>query len=292
MSETVCVVIVTFNNAGMLENLLQDLHTQNRPPDQIILIDNASCDQTESMVKFGYPSIQYVKLFKNAGSAGGYHEGIRRAIDSGDFIYTLDDDVRLNPDTLSEILNGFHALERISPFRVGAVRSVGDKHPERVPTRLAIFPWRGTLIKADVIREAGLPSPDYFLYGEDLEYSLRLAKKGYMFYWIPSSICREGKRIQDGKRRAEVFGRQSIRYQDPFRLYYAFRNEIFIYLRYWSILKLLHTLLYAVKVMLMILMAEGWTGRRALSAIARGLNDGLWGRLGENRHYLPISGGK
>jgi GT2 family glycosyltransferase len=156
------------------------------------------------------------------------------------------------------------------------------------PTRLEICPWRGTLIKTDIVREAGLPSPDYFLYGESLEYSLRLAKKGYSFYWIPTSICREKHRDRDGKARADVFGKQSLRSKDPFRLYYAFRNEIFIYLSYGSILKQLHTFLYALKAMLMILVAEGWSGRREIRAIAQGLIDGFAGRLGKNMNYMPI----
>ncbi len=287
MSETVYVVIVTFNNAEMLEDLLNDLRSQRRPPDKVVLIDNASRDHTESMIKQRHPDIQYVKLRENLGSAGGYHEGVRLCVDSCDFIYTLDDDVQLNPDTLAEVIDGFHLIEKASPLRVGAVRSVGNRHPERVPTRLMICPWRGTLIKTDAVRESGLPSPDYFLYGEDLEYSLRLAKKGYRFYWIPTSICQERQRERDGKIRAEVFGKRRVRYQAPFRLYYAFRNELFIYLKYRSILKLPRTFLYAVKVMLMILATEGWAGRRAIKAVVEGLIDGLLGRLGKNMNYLP-----
>jgi GT2 family glycosyltransferase len=287
LPEKICIVIVTFNNAGMLEDLLKDLHSQNRLPDKIILIDNASRDQTGNMVKLRYPDVQYVRLRENLGSAGGYREGIRLSVDSGDFIYTLDDDVQLNPDTLSEIINGFHQLEEVSPFRVGAVRSVGDGHPERVPTRLAICPWRGTLFKTDIFREAGLPSPDYFLYGEDLEYSLRLAKKGYSFYWIPTSICRERRRNRDGKARVDAFGKQYLRYQDPFRLYYAFRNEIFIYCKYKYMFNLVHTLMYAMKVMLMFLVTEGRSGKNSIKAIVKGMNDGLKGKLGKNINFTP-----
>ena len=272
----------------MLENLLQDIHLQSRIPDKVVLIDNASQDQTESMVKLHYPDVQYVKLPENMGSAGGYYEGIKRAAESSDFIYTLDDDVCLKPDTLFEIVKGFQLLEKSLPSRIGAVRSVGKSHPAAVPTKLDICPWRGTLFKTSIVRDVGPPSPDYFLYGEDLEYSLRLKNKGYSFYWIPASICQERHRDQDGKTHQNVLGRKSVRYQDPFRLYYAFRNEIFIYLKYRSILKLPRTFLYAVKVVLMILVEEGWFGRSAIRAIVNGLIDGFVGRLGKNMNYLPI----
>ena len=84
----------------MLANLLNDLRIQSRLPDEVIVVDNASLDQTESMVKVNYPAVNYIKLVENLGSAGGYYEGIKRAAESSDFIYTLDDDVCLKPDTL------------------------------------------------------------------------------------------------------------------------------------------------------------------------------------------------
>jgi rhamnopyranosyl-N-acetylglucosaminyl-diphospho-decaprenol beta-1,3/1,4-galactofuranosyltransferase len=288
LSEKICAVIVTFNNVSMLANLLNDLHIQSRLPDEVLVVDNASLDQTESMVKVNYPAVNYIKLEENLGSAGGYYEGIKRAIESSDFIYTLDDDVCLKPDTLSEIVKGFQLLEKSLPSRIGAVRSVGKGHPEEVPTKLDICPWRGTLFKTSIVQEAGLPSPDYFLYGEDLEYSLRLTKKGYSFYWIPASICQERPREQNGKTHEIVLGEKSIRYQDSFRLYYAFRNEIAIYLHYHRVFKLFHTVMYAMKVILMILASEGWNGQKSIRAVKNGVIDGLSGRLGKNLSYTPI----
>jgi rhamnopyranosyl-N-acetylglucosaminyl-diphospho-decaprenol beta-1,3/1,4-galactofuranosyltransferase len=271
----------------MLADLLADLRLQIRLPDEIILIDNASQDGTEEMVRLNYPNINYIKLKENLGSGGGYYEGIKIATKTSDFIYTMDDDVCLKPDTLSEIVKGFQLLEKSLPSRIGAVRSVGTGHPEDVPTKLDICPWRGTLIKTAIIREVGLPSPDYFLYGEDLEYSLRLAKKGYCFYWVPASICQERHRDQDGKTHVEIFGKRSARYQEPFRLYYAFRNEIFIYIQYKCILKVVHVFMYAIKLTLMILKVEGWNGQKAIMAIVEGMIDGVMGSLGKNIKYAP-----
>lgn len=281
------VVVVTINNVQMLERLLQDLRGQLRMPQEVIVVDNASRDQTENMVKKTFPEVTYVKLEKNEGSAGGYYAGIRYAKDIHDYIYTLDDDVRLRANTISEIMEGFQELENHSHHKIGAVRSVGEKHPEPAPTQLAICPWRGTLFRTDVIRESGLPSRDYFLYGEDLEYSLRLAKKGYRFYWIPSSVCQERDRDRDGKVHVASFGIRSIHYQDPFRLYYAFRNETAIYLQYHYLFKLFRVFAYAAKLMLMISISGEWKGREASTAIGKGLLDGLSRRLGKNTNYSP-----
>jgi len=288
LSEEISVVIVTFNNADMLTALLDDLRIQSRLPDSIIIVDNASHDHTESMIKGNYPEVKYVKLEENKGSAGGYYEGIKHAADSSDFIYTLDDDVRLKPNTLAKIIAGFWLLEKSMPGKIGAVRSVGEHHPEAVPTKLEIVPWRGTLLKTEIIREIGLPSPDFFLYGEDLEYSLRMAKKGYRFYWIPTSVCQEKSRAHEGKSRRLFMGRMGVHYEDPFRLYYAFRNEVSIYLQYRYVSKLIHTLLYAVKVLLMISVSEGWHGQKSLQALLCGIADGFLGRMGKNLNFTPL----
>jgi len=285
--EYLSVVILTFNNVDMLADLLRDLRVQIRSPDEIILVDNASQDGTEEMVRLNYPKINYIKLKENLGSGGGYYEGIKMAAKTSDFIYTLDDDVKLNQDTLFEIIKGFYLLEKSISIRIGAVRSVGEKHSEVVPTKLDICPWRGTLFKTSIVRDVGLPSTDYFLYGEDLEYSLRLAKKGYCFYWIPASICQERHRDQDGKTHTEIFGQRSVRCHEPFRLYYAFRNEIFIYIRYKSILKLIHVFMYGIKVTLMIIKEEGVNGRKSIMAIVKGMIDGVMGTLGKNTKYEP-----
>lgn len=271
----------------MLLNLLTELRQQIRLPDEVIVVDNASQDGTESLVRTRHPEVIYTRLAENLGSAGGYYAGIKRAAESSDFIYTLDDDVCLWPTTLASIVDGYYRLAGSLTTKIGAVRSVWKGYPGDSPTELEICPWRGTLFKTSAVREAGPPSPDFFLYGEDLEYSLRLKKIGYRFYWIPASICQEGRRPRDGKSRTSLLGKTHVRYQEPFRLYYAFRNEVYIWITYKRLLKLLHTFMYAGKVLLMILLTEGVAGRKAAAAVMTGIVDGLRGRLGKERRYTP-----
>jgi len=269
----------------MLADLLEDLRRQSRRADKIVVIDNASQDYTERLVRDNYPEVQYLRCKENTGSAGGYHEGIGQACPGSDFIYTLDDDVRLYPEALAAALAGFHSLEEKMTFPIGAVRSVGQRHLETVPTKLDIFSWRGTLLKSKLIQEIGLPRRDYFFYGEDLEYSLRFREKGYAFFWIPGSICQE--RDRPGRIHARKWGICIIRYEDHFRLYYAFRNEIYTYLYYRLFLKVIRTLLYGLKVSMLIVSSEGGRGKPAILAIVRGIGDGLRGRLGFNANYIP-----
>ena len=280
---TVVAVIVTYNNSAMLQSLLGDIASQSRPPDRVIVVDNASSDGTQEAIKTQFPAIDYIRMPENAGSAGGYHHGMKAALDMSHYIWTLDDDVRLYPDTLDELLKGFdHQKQKC---KLGAVRSVGENHLEHHPTRLHIIPWRGTLFSSEAVSEVSPPLSEYFLYGEDLDFSLRLARKGYQCFWIPSSLCLEIRTT--GNIKTRLFSHTTKMYSSPFRLYYAFRNETAIYLKYGAFIPFCRTILYSIKVTLFCLIFGGKGKREKIRAILKGISDGLGGRLGKNPQYDP-----
>jgi rhamnopyranosyl-N-acetylglucosaminyl-diphospho-decaprenol beta-1,3/1,4-galactofuranosyltransferase len=276
------VVIVTFNSAATLRDVLGDLQAQTRKPDDVVIVDNASTDSTAEVVRTAYPAATYIRLPENMGSAGGYVAGIRMALNTADFVLTLDDDVALGPKSIEMLLAGIRRLN--ANRRIGAVRSVGRRHFTDEPTLIEIVPWRGTLFDAAAIREVGLPDAAYFLYGEDLEYSLRLRKHGYSFYWIPQSICVE---VRQEKTQREFLGKHVEIYSEAFRLYYAFRNEVSIYLTYRAFGSLLKTFVYAAKVLAYIGLIQRVSIRNRCYAILRGVIDGIAHRHGKNERYLP-----
>jgi rhamnopyranosyl-N-acetylglucosaminyl-diphospho-decaprenol beta-1,3/1,4-galactofuranosyltransferase len=280
---TVVAVIVTYNNSAMLQSLLADIASQSRPPERIIVVDNASSDGTQEAIKTKFPAIDYIRMHENTGSGGGYHYGMKAALEKSHFIWTLDDDVRLYPDTLEELLKGFDSLKR--GCKLGAVRSVGATHPEDHPTRLHIISWRGALFSSEAVSEVSLPLSEYFLYGEDLDFSLRLARESYQCFWIPTSHCVENR--NKGKIETRLFSHLNKIYSSPFRLYYAFRNETAIYLKFGDFVPVCRTLLYALKVILFCLIFGGDGKRGKIRAILKGVTDGLGGRLGKNPHYDP-----
>jgi rhamnopyranosyl-N-acetylglucosaminyl-diphospho-decaprenol beta-1,3/1,4-galactofuranosyltransferase len=279
----VTVVIVTYNNALMLRDLLRDLQAQTRRADEIIVVDNASSDGTDQIVKPDFPSVRYIRLDQNTGSAGGYHEGIKAALDNSDLIWTLDDDVRLCPDSLDELVKGLENLDYKVP--VGSVRSVGKRQDGASASRLEFFPWRGTLLKSEVIRKVGLPLKELFIYGEDLEFAMRFNAHGLYCYWIPSSVCTEVR--VEGKEDFRLFGKTTRVYSLPFQLYYAFRNNFFLFLRYRNYYRALRTVLYGIKATAFIAFFDQDRGKKRILAIWKGLLDGSMGRIGKNEAYIP-----
>lgn len=273
----ITAVVVTYNNAVMLAPLLRSIDGQNRRPDEIVVVDNASTDATPSVMA-RFPGIIYIRLSRNTGSAGGYAKGFQAALERGcDLLWTLDDDVRLFPESLSELVK---TLEKFpTEDRVGAVRSVGEGCSWTSPVPMSIFSWRGTLFTAEAVKRAGPPERAFFLYGEDLEYSLRLKRLGYRFYWAPGSRCVENR--IEGKTEMRMLGQGGRVYLDPLRLYYAFRNEIYVYISYRQVGGFLRVLAYSFKLSAAFILLRPVGAAKRIQAIVSGIVDGIRGRLGE-----------
>jgi len=282
-SERIAAVIVTFNNPGMLEDLLEDLQRQSLKPGRIIVVDNSTRCEAQS-IPGEARGITLVKMATNEGSAGGFHEGLRLAREGADYILTLDDDVRMPDDALEKLFRGLGDLAE-HDGRVGAVRAVGPNHPEAFPTRIPCFAWRGTLMKTAAVKQAGLPLKDYFLYADDTEYALRMAAADWRFYWIPGSQIVE--RRKEDKQRLRILGRDVFFYAEAYRFYYAVRNSIHAYRTHRCQTELRQTLAYAAKMALLLSFVQaGENGGRA-KAILHGVNDGFRSKLGKRVDYHP-----
>jgi len=251
---------------------------QTRMPDEIIVVDNGDIGGAEEIVKGKFIGAKYIKMPENAGTAGGYYAGIKAAMENNDFVWTLDDDVRVPGDSLKELVDGFKRLAL--SHKIAIARSVGARHPmPGLPVPMDIFTWRGSLIKTEIFATEGMINKDFFIYGEEMDFSYRLLKKRYVFFWIPASVCHEAR--TDDKAQYRLLGKTVIAHSDGFRLYYAFRNQIYIYTRYRRYLKTIETFFYGLKVSLCILAKEGLRGIMKIKAIIKGIAHGFIGKLGK-----------
>ncbi len=280
----VAAVIVTYRNPAMLGRLLGDLCVQTLHLRDIIVVDTSIEDDTAESIRAGFPQIHYRKMPENGGSASGFCEGIRIAVTKADYVLTLDDDVRMLPDAVAMLFAGMKGrLEQ--GVRVGAVRAVGPSHPAWMPEELRDFAWRGTLLSRIAVEMTGLPLRDYFLYADDLEYSIRMASAGFRFFWVPASVIQEMRKEDRSEHR--MLGRRFCLYRDDFRIYYALRNQIHAYRVHRRYADLFRTVRYAGKLMVFLALDKRRGSRRSVEAVWRGMADGFRSRLGKNPCYLP-----
>lgn len=211
--ETVAAVVVTYNRKELLAQCLDALLAQTRPLDAIYVIDNASTDGTAEMIAQEYANcVIHERLPTNTGGAGGFHHGLRHAFeDNYDWIWVMDDDCIPDRDALEKLLPhsttasvlNSTVVSSANPSRLafcvpvrtrfGWSRPVRDLTKLRSASKERRIPWalpfNGTLVHRAVVRDCGLPLKDLFIWGDEVEWFLRVRRR-YKTWLIVDSVVR------------------------------------------------------------------------------------------------------
>ncbi len=235
----VCAVVVTYNRKQLLRECLAALASQTRPPERILVVDNASSDGTLPMLEQDFADVDVLALPTNQGGAGGFHEGIKRAhADGAEWMWLMDDDTIPEPDALAELLAAPARLDSPSPpallasnvvWRDGRVHPMNAPWPERtrvervidgaerglLPLRFATFV--SLLVHRGAVDRHGLPLKSFFIWSDDVEYTSRAVLGGDLAYLVPTSVAVH-------KTETPHFFMAA----PPERFYYHVRNTLFI----------------------------------------------------------------
>jgi rhamnopyranosyl-N-acetylglucosaminyl-diphospho-decaprenol beta-1,3/1,4-galactofuranosyltransferase len=203
--ENLYAVVVTYNRADFLRNLLDSFARLDTAPARILVVDNASSDHTPDVVAqaiaAGGPPIQYERLDRNVGGAGGFSRGVELALESGaEWLWLMDDDVEVLPGAVEALgkftpeyscmigrrydANGkpffwqHHFVEALGIF-LPVSRDV-FRHSDVFRTNVGNF--EGMLISASVARSIGLPDPRFFITWDDLIYGWLAAQQTPVVY--------------------------------------------------------------------------------------------------------------
>lgn len=245
----VTVVVVAYNRASLLRETLTALAGQSRLPQRVIVVNNASKDETETVVRSCFTQAsfegQLICLSRNTGGAGGFAVGIAAALQAApcDWIWVMDDDTVPDRTALEEALLAHERYCAAGPDSIAIMGSAvywtdGSQHPMNTPKQkirarttervqaqksetMAIrsISFVSAFVRAARAHELGLPIADYFLWNDDFEYSARLIR-GARGIFVPDSTVVH-------KTRAKVSSDQ-----DPGeRFYFEVRNKLWVFLR-------------------------------------------------------------
>lgn len=202
----IAAVVVTFNRLEKLKRVLSSLEAQTRLPDQLVIVNNAATDGTDSFLKEYAANFKYsdsvqldiVTLEKNEGGAGGFSAGMRRAYEIGcDYAWIFDDDGNPEPDALDKLFKGYgDAVAELGPdvpFACSLVKFIDGTISEMnnpIPTwdwgrlkakgldivLVSRCSFVSVLIPRWVMEAFGLPYKEYFIWFDDAEYTLRITR--------------------------------------------------------------------------------------------------------------------
>jgi GT2 family glycosyltransferase len=213
------IIIVNFNTKDYLTRCLSSI--SKRKNYQIIVVDNASTDGSQAMVKKRFPHLKLITNKKNLGFSRANNIGLKQA--KGKYVLLLNSDTKIFPQTLPRMLKFMenHPQVGAATCRVELPDGQIDPASHRgFPTPWAaltyflglekLFPrcrllaqyhqgWKNLktiheidspagafyLIRKKVIDQVGLLDEDYFMYGEDLDWSRRIKKAGWKIMYVP-----------------------------------------------------------------------------------------------------------
>lgn len=135
LMKRVAVVITCFNQARFLAEAIESVRNQSRQPDECILVDDGSTDDTAAIAS-RYDDVNYV-FQQNRGLAAARNTGLQRA--TAEYILFLDSDDIIRPSAIEYCLAAFAANPNAA-FVYGGFWAVNEKHvfiDEIVPEPLA-----------------------------------------------------------------------------------------------------------------------------------------------------------
>lgn len=289
---SVCAVIVTYNPDEILE---QSLATVAPQVERVIIIDNDSSNAKLAEIKNIVSTYENVELILNDDNYGLGHalnQGIGQALDEGyDWVLTLDDDSIFSADAVELMLEAYgrypsrHKIGIIAPrYRYKDREDLNRKEEDLRTTRNhqgALFFVKqlitsGNLIPRHVFEDVGLFDASYFIDYIDMEFCLRLRRKGYLLAEVPGAMLWHSLGKVARRRILGLYTLICTMTESPVRWYYKSRNRIFTYRKYllvfpgWIIYDLYHFSREIVKIILI-----GPERVVLLGNVFRGVIDGI-----------------
>lgn len=240
--QNVCAVVVTYNRLEMLKRCVGALINQTCTCD-ILVIDNASDDGTEEWLLSKKNVLSYLRMEKNTGGAGGFNAGMREAVLRGyKYIWIMDDDTIPKEDALEKLLEADRVLEgkygwlcsvplwtdgkecrinrpKLTTNTFDDIQFLGEGL-----LRVSQATFVGLFLKTATVKQVGLPIKEFFIWGDDIEYTRRIAVRGNIPCFIAGkSIVTHATKDNTGSNIAKDSVERLVRYN------YAFRNENYLY---------------------------------------------------------------
>ena len=205
------VIIPNWNGARHLPTCLDALRRQTYPRVEVIVVDNASTDESVALIRRDYPEVVLVSLDQNLGFAGGVNRGIEVA--RGEIVASLNNDTEVSPGWAEALVTALRshpeagvAASKILLFdRRDTLHSAGDAcGVDGIPLNRGVWQkdegqfdtdeyiWGGcggaVAYRRAMLNDIGLLDEDLFMYCEDVDLNWRAQLAGYRCIFVPQAV--------------------------------------------------------------------------------------------------------
>ena len=221
------VIVVSYNVKGYLslclDAALAAMSRLGEGESELLVFDNASNDGSADWVSSNYPEVQLLRSNENLGFSAGNNAAIRRS--RGDWVLLLNPDTVVPEDTFEKVLSHAESDPQIGAIGVPMFDGAGRWLPESkrgMPTPWASFcrmsglwrlapssrTWNGYYfghvapdetaavevlsgafmwMRRAALDQVGLLDEDFFMYGEDIDMSIRILNGGWVNHYLSSA---------------------------------------------------------------------------------------------------------
>ena len=239
------IVVVTFNRLALLKEAIDSLRNQTYLNRDIVVVNNGSTDGTLEWLNSQKDLIIITQ--QNLGGAGGFFTGMKYVAEHNyDYCWIMDDDVVCHSDALQELVNAYDKKPNIGfvcskvigingcPMNTPTVddrpSSNGDADFTDLITESMIKVKTATFVSVlcsvKTIKEVGLPYKEFFIWGDDTEYTNRISLH-HECYMVCKSVVVHKRAIQ-----GPLFFETETNPLRQKMYFYMMRNDAFIEFKY------------------------------------------------------------
>jgi len=229
LNPLVTFIIINWNGGKFIQECVNSILNQTYKNIEIIVVDNASTDDSPFIIEkiqYNIPNLHLIKNHKNVGFAAACNIGIKRA--KGEFIVCVNNDAVLSQEWLMEVMKEIM-------YSTGIAIASGPIFYYTDPTLIwsfgakfdcvSGFSWNlgqkkhiygidefdylsgcVLIIRKSALQKIGMFDESFFLYDEDVDICFRARYKGYRLAFIPKALA--WHKISEGKKKM------------PFKVYY------------------------------------------------------------------------
>ena len=239
------IVVVTYNRLALLKEAIDSLRNQIYTNREIVVVNNGSTDGTQEWLNAQKDIIVITQ--QNLGGAGGFFTGMKYVAEHEyDYCWVMDDDVVCHSDALQELVNAYTKKPNIGfvcskvigingcPMNTPTVddrpTSNGDADftdliaESMIKVKTATFV--SVLCSVKTIKEVGLPYKEFFIWGDDTEYTNRISLN-HECYMACRSVVVHKRAIQ-----GPLFFETETNPLRQKMYFYMMRNDAFIEFKY------------------------------------------------------------
>lgn len=252
----VSIIVLNWNGEAYLKDCLASLEKQTYQNIELILVDNASQDNSVALVKEYFPKLKIIISHENLGFGAGNNLGIKAA--KGKYIMILNNDTEVDPRCIEELVK---VIEKDSGIGSCATKILSCSNRNIIDVAgLIIYPdgsarGRGrleqaehnfnkleevffcsgcaALYKREMLDGIGLFDEDFFAYHDETDLGMRAHWQGWKCIYVPTAI---------------VYHRYSASYgaYSPLKAFLVERNRIYVAIKNFPFFMLLISPFYTI----------------------------------------------